>query len=451
MFSRRRAWPLAVVVSLFALSLLGCPPAADAPGASGAGAAKPATGAAAKPAAGAATPATAKPVGEPVKLVLWFSYRAAERAALEKIVAEFNASQKAIQVETLFIPYDAFADKITATIPRGAGPDLFIFAHDRIGDWAQAKVIEPIEFFVGTDQALLGRFFENTVDCLTYNKSLWGLPLAFKSVALIYNKKLVTEPPRTTDEMIALGKRFTDAAAKSYGLVYENANFYHHAAWMHGFSGRVFDASGNISLDTEAVAKSMTFARELRSVHGIVPEDVSSILVTSLFNSGKAAMVINGPWFLGEIEAGVDYGVAVLPSIVPAGNAPARPFLTSEAVIMSSRSKHKREAFEFMKYVTSDAAAKRRALQGKQSVANRGVYDDPQVASNPVLSAFKAQMEVAVPMPNTPEMLAVWTPATTALNSVIKGGSTPAVALKKAQADVLYRLKPDDDEDEDSE
>jgi len=443
------------------LALYGCPPqqggqpgaasgGAGAKKAGAAGATKGGTAAApaAKPGAGPA----AKPGGAPVKIVLWFSYRAAERAALEKIVAEFNASRKDIQVETLFIPYDAFADKITATIPRGAGPDLFIFAHDRIGDWAKAKVIEPIEFFVGTDQALLGRFFENTVDCLTYNKSLWGLPMAFKSVALIYNKKLVPKPPTTTDELIELGKRLTDKAAKSYGLVYENANFYHHAAWMHGFGGAVFDATGAISLNSDAIAKSMAFARDLRAVHGIVPEDVSSILVTSLFNNGKAAMVINGPWFLGEIEAGVDYGVAVLPSIVPAGNAPAKPFMTSEGVIMSSHSKHKREAFEFMKFVTSDASAKARALQGKQSVANKRVYDDPAVAANPVLRVFKEQMQASVPMPNTPEMLAVWTPATTALNSVIKGGSTAPVALKKAQADVLYRLKPDDeDEDEEEE
>ncbi len=423
--------------SFVALALAGCPPQSPAPEGAAAAPAAPAAAAPAAPAAPAA--AAEAPAGEATKLVLWHSYRALERSALETIVRQFNESQKAIRVETLFIPYDAFADKITATVPRGAGPDLFIFAHDRVGDWAQAKVIEPIEFFVGTDASLLGRFFEITVDSLTYEKSLYGLPLAFKSVALIYNKKLIPTPPTTTDEMIEMAKKATDPVAKSYGLVYENANFYHHAAWLNGFGGAVFGPDGKLSLDTPEAAASMAFARDLRAVHGIVPEDVSSILVTTLFNQGKAAMVINGPWFLGEIE-GVDYGVAVLPTIVPAGNKPARPFLTSEAVILSSQSKHKREAFEFMKYVTSDAAALIRATEGKQSVANRAVYSDPIVAANPVQQAFVKQLETAVAMPNTPAMLAVWTPATSALNGVIKGGAEPAEALAKAQKEVLYRL-----------
>ena len=389
----------------------------------------------------AVKPAPAQPAPDATRIVLWHSYRATERAALEKIVQGFNESQNALRVETLFIPYDAFADKITATIPRGAGPDLFIFAHDRVGDWAKAKVIEPIEFFVGTDEALLGRFFEITVESLTFEKSLYGLPLAFKSVVLIYNKKLVAEPPRTTDEMIELAKKHTDPAKKTYGLVYENANFYHHAAWLNGFGGSVFNKEGEISLDTPEVARSMAFARDLRAVHGIVPEDVSSILVTTLFNEGKAAMVINGPWFLGEIEPTIEYGVASLPTIVPAGNAPARPFLTAEAVILSSRSKSKKAAFEFMKHLTSDEAATRRALEGRQSVANKAVHNDPKVAADPVLKAFMEQMKTAVPMPNTPEMLAVWTPATTAISSVIKGGAKPEEALAKAQKELLFRLK----------
>ena len=56
------------------------------------------------------------------------------------------------------VPYDAFADKLTSAIPRGNGPDLFIYPHDRIGDWADAGMIEPIEFWV--DDARADRFSE---------------------------------------------------------------------------------------------------------------------------------------------------------------------------------------------------------------------------------------------------------------------------------------------------
>ena len=34
------------------------------------------------------------------------------------------------------------ADKLAVAVPRGNGPDLFIFAHDRLGDWATSGLLE---------------------------------------------------------------------------------------------------------------------------------------------------------------------------------------------------------------------------------------------------------------------------------------------------------------------
>ncbi len=72
---------------------------------------------------------------------------------MEKVVAAFNASPaaKGIKVTTLAVPYDAFADKISAAVPRGKGPDIFIYAQDRLGGWIEAgNTVEPIDFFLDT-------------------------------------------------------------------------------------------------------------------------------------------------------------------------------------------------------------------------------------------------------------------------------------------------------------
>lgn len=138
----------------------------------------------------AAAPASAKP------LVLWHAYRAAERTALEATVKRWNEGDrgKDPRIKLLAVPYDAFPDKISAAIPRGHGPDLFIFAHDRVGDWAEAKVIEPIEFWMTEKHADV--FIFKAIDALCYKDSLYGLPMAFKSTALYYNKALVPSPPQ---------------------------------------------------------------------------------------------------------------------------------------------------------------------------------------------------------------------------------------------------------------
>ena len=58
--------------------------------------------------------------------------------------------------------------------------------------------------------------------------------------------------------------------------------------------------------------------------------DLVWTLIASLFNEGKAAMVFNGPWFIGEISPSVDFGLAVLPVLDEAGKKPMRPWLTIE-------------------------------------------------------------------------------------------------------------------------
>ena len=71
------------------------------------------------------------------------------------------------KVTTLAVPFDAFADKISAAVPRGKGPDIFIYAQDRLGGWIEAgNTVEPIDFFV--DDALKGRFIPTTMEAMTY-------------------------------------------------------------------------------------------------------------------------------------------------------------------------------------------------------------------------------------------------------------------------------------------
>ncbi len=93
--------------------------------------------------------AIAAPRAALAELVVWHSYRAEEKAAIEKVVAEYNAANPDAKVRTLAVPFDAFADKISAAVPRGKGPDIFIYAQDRLGGWIEAgNTVEPIDFFL---------------------------------------------------------------------------------------------------------------------------------------------------------------------------------------------------------------------------------------------------------------------------------------------------------------
>lgn len=371
-------------------------------------------------------------------VVVWHAYRGKENEALQKVADAWNTKNPGTKIELLQIPYDAFADKVTASIPRGKGPDLFIFAQDRVGDWAASGAIEAIDFWLTDD--LKKAYLDPTLEALTYDDAVYGLPIAFKTVALYYNTTLVKAPPATTDELIAAAKKVTDPKKSTYGLVYENANFYFHAAWMQGFGGRVFDKSGKPTLGDPGVIDSMAFAQDLAKKQGIMPEEVTSTLVTTLFNRGQAAMVINGPWFMAELDKNVPFKVALLPTITKSGKR-ATPFLTAEGVIMSAKATDKKAAFEVMKHLTSVEAGKIMATVGRQTSARKEVYDDPTIAKDEILAAFREQLKSSVPMPNSPAMRMVWSPATTAMNKVINGNANPADAMKECQAEVEKLVK----------
>ncbi|MCA1829558.1 MAG: extracellular solute-binding protein [Myxococcales bacterium] len=369
-------------------------------------------------------------------LVVWHSYRAAEKSAIEKVAASFNASHPGIKVTTLAVPYDAFADKISAAVPRGKGPDIFIYAQDRLGGWIEAgNTVEPIDFFV--DDATKARFIPSTMEAMTYRGTVWGLPVNYKVITLIYNKKLVQKPPATTTELVTLAKKLTDKASGRFGLAYWYSDYYYHAALQNAFGGRVFE--GNTAKPVLNAPENVKGLELLVSWidEGILPAEPSTALITALFNGGKAAMIFTGPWFLGEIDPGIDWGLAPLPKVVEAGGKPLRPWMTVEGAFIAAPSKHKDAAYEFVKFLTDLESAKVMALEGRQSPSNKAAYDDPKVANDPVLKAFRTQVEVAVPMPNLPEMTMVWSPATIMMASVAKRTIAPKPALDKAEAEVL--------------
>ncbi len=361
-------------------------------------------------------------------VTLWHAYSGAERAALEALADDWNHAHPDQSLAVVAVPYDGFGDKLTSAIPNGNGPDLFIYSQDRLGDWTAAGILEPIEFWI--DDATAARFAPDALATMAYRGSLWGLPLAVKSLALFVRTDLVPEPPRTTDALIAMAPGFR--ARGIFPLAYPVDDLYAHAAWLHGHGGRVMDGDQPTIATAPGVAAA-GFAREL-VVRGVVPRDADGALTATLFSEGKAAMALSGPWFVADIAAGVPWTVTTLP-IVSATGEPAAPFLGAEGVLMSARARDKQAAIAIVLALTDDAAATRRATAAHQVVPNPAAYTGA-LAADPVLRAFRDQLAHTVPMPASPAMRAVWTPYKNALGQIVSGATSPADGLERAASEI---------------
>jgi len=176
------------------------------------------------------------------------------------------------------------------------------------------------------------------------NGKLWGVPLAFKSLALFYRKDLIAHPPATTDELVALAKQIkATKPAGNYALAYESGASFYHAPWLHGFGGQLLDGAGRPALDSDG-ADRIGGVRRGAGRRRPSAAGVDRCRRAQLFNDGRAALTINGPWFVGEIAPGVPFGVAPLPTGGSATGKPAAPLVEIEALLMPARGRDPKAA-----------------------------------------------------------------------------------------------------------
>lgn len=374
-------------------------------------------------------PAAAEPKGEPTEVVLWHAYRGNEKAALEHVVATYNRDlPDNVRIKLQAVPYDPFVDKISITVPRGQGPDLFIFAHNMIGNWAEKKVLEPMSGHVPPE--VLKQYLPQSVKAMVYRKNLYGLPLAFKSLVMFYNKKLLPEPPDTMEALVEALEKVQASHEETYGLLYEAGGLYQHAIWIHAFGGRIFDDQHKPAFDTPEQVAALEYARTLAKEHKIVPSGISGALITGFFNDGKAAVSFNGPWFRGELNPDLDYGVATIPTVD--GKIP-KPLLGIEAIFVTTSSKHKEAAYKAAMYLAGKESAQVRMEMGQQPVAHKEVLEAGS-KKDPSMEVFARQADNAVLMDASPEMQLLWTSADIAINGAVFGDKPAKDALEKAQA-----------------
>lgn len=386
------------------------------------------------------------------EVVLWHAYRAAEAEALEAFTRRVNESEPDYRIKLLAVPYDAFLDKITAAIPRGKGPDLFIAAHDTIGDWAEAKTVQALDDVM--DPPLASSLHDGLLDAVIYRDSVYGIPLAFKSVALWRNRQMAPHAPETLSDLIEVASRNTGSG--SYGLVYENRLLYFHAPFLLGLGGTLFDDAGQAKLSSPANVASVALAMDLARERKLVPQEVSGTLTSALFNDNKAAFIVTGPWALGEIDAKkVDFAVSPLPRLdqkvadfIPPADARMRPLLSVEAVMISGKTEKRDLALRVAKRLADQETSELRLQVGLQAVARKSAWtaldrsvtdaknaEERQSAMlrRDILRAFLAQLPYTMPTPNTPAMKALWSPMDLALGQSLGQGVSPAETLAEAQ------------------
>jgi arabinogalactan oligomer/maltooligosaccharide transport system permease protein len=349
------------------------------------------------------------------ELTLWHAWRGAEQAALETALRQY-----APHVRAVGMPFDGFSEKLSAALSHGEGPDLFIYPHDRLGQWRRENAL--LELALPNTQ-----FDPAALSAVSEESRYYGLPLASKSLVL-YGRHSGPKLPLDLAKAEA-GKAWVATTVNSYYAAFP---------WLASAGARPFDAKGRPALNSAEHARGLTQLKMLID-RGTLPRGLDSAQARAAFIRGQVPFLLDGPWALRELQEHIDdLSIQAPPT---AFGAKLRPFATVEAVFVSAHSEHGQAAMAAAAVLAGDDVAMVRALQGGQLVPNRELWAKVAVES-PMNAALAAAQQGAYPLPTSPIMRALWGPAKDALTGVLRQGKSVQVALDEAAARLAGLLAP---------
>lgn len=336
------------------------------------------------------------------RLVIWHDKEDAVVQALSDYLA-----QAVPDLEIVFEKKTSLTDslKLVGNDPTAA-PDLFIFAHDKIGVFAEMGILAPVAELLPEDA--LADYLPMTLSAATYKDTLYQLPLYFETLLFMYNRRYMQdeEVPATTGELLDYMERNTGRGR--YGFVEQHSTAYYSAAWIHGFGGSIIDTDGTPFPDGQAVRDALAYHLQFVS---LMPGETEYSTVNTLFLEGKADATIGGPWMVPSArDAGIDLGIAPMPTVDATGK-PLAPYSGVQGIhVLKFAAEGKKEAVKTLLAALADPSiGTSLALASGCAPANAKCYDDPAVANDELVQSMRTTAEIAVPMPNIPEMDVMWT------------------------------------------
>ena len=311
-----------------------------------------------------------------------------------------------------------------------AAPDMYFFAHDKIGVYAEMGILAPITDIIPKEE--LSDYMDNCIDAATYKDEIYQLPIYYETLLYMYNRKYMhdDEVPATTEELYAYMQENTGGG--HYGFVEQHSTPYYAAGWINGFGGSLLDADGNPTLDSTEVKDALAYHKKFVE---LMPGETEYATVNTLFNEGMAHSTIGGPWLIPTVrQSGMDVGVAPMPVIDETGN-PIAPYMGVQGVhVLKNAAENKRESVEKVLRALMDPQLEVDLAKASGCApAREECYQMPEVTEDEVVMAMKDTAEHAVPMSNRPEMDVMWTVTGNLLTDVNMTGKDIDASCEAAQ------------------
>ncbi|HEX7714935.1 MAG TPA: sugar ABC transporter substrate-binding protein [Bacillota bacterium] len=370
---------------------------------------------------------------------------------LQPVVNAYEKENPNVNVKLEGYPFNQLFEVIETKM-KAHSNDVDILNVDAplITNYSVKGYLEPLDSYFG--KASKDEFLKSTITAASYKGKFMAAPLNSSSVGMYYNVDLfkkygVAEPSLnpekrwTWEEVVAAAQKLTHSSEGIWGLAFDQfSQPYQMLPLAQSLGGRGVSPNGLKAsgyLNAKPWIKAAQFYQDLFQKYKVSPLGVAAFQSPELFKSGKVAMLVTGPWHVNNFKSAQGLHWAYAPHPYFAGGKAVTP-TGSWHVSISKNSLHKKEAADFVKFLTlregnqiyfdgdGNLPANKYTLQYAQKQATT---QGNQVMS---LAIYEAE-HTAMARPSTPGYLEWETAVAQAFEDIRNGGDPKKVLDKAAQ------------------
>lgn len=217
-----------------------------------------------------------------------------------ELLRKYEESHPNVKFERTYFPFADLKTKLLQGLAGNELPDIVLIDNPDHQSFAEAGVFADITKEV-KEWGQADQYFEGPMKSTMLDGKHYGLPNNSNALALFYNKDMfeeagISEPPTTWEELKETAKKLTTSDRKGLALSAvksEEGTFqFLPFLWQSGADLDTFDSPEAIS--AMQLIQDMVNAGSISE--NVINWDQQDVMVQ--FQTGEAAMMVNGPWQL---------------------------------------------------------------------------------------------------------------------------------------------------------
>ncbi|MBF6507715.1 extracellular solute-binding protein [Nocardia farcinica] len=366
--------------------------------------------------------------GNPGEVVYWDTSGSAESGVFREIATDCGRAG-GYQVRVEAVSFDQALNNYKTAAQGGQGPDVLRADVGWVAQLAQAGLIQDLS---GTPLAAdTADFLPAPLESTKHEGKTYAVPQVTDALALFYDKAQLAqagvEPPKTWDELRTIAPKLGGDRA-----LFINNDEYYALPFLYSHGGDLLDTeSRTIAVNSPESVRGVQVAKDLLdagAARTALDQPNSYTTMKAAFTSGDVAMVVDGPWAVAEYLQSERFADPANLGIAPVPGAGTSPVGGHDYVIRQG-SDATDASIKFVQCMSSAENQAKIAARLGLLPTRKSAYDDPAVAQNPVVAAFRPLAADTHARPWIPENAELLEPLQTAYAEILSGRKETGAAL----------------------